>query len=307
MSKDKGPILPYFILKPAVSGELLYSMLGRVVQDPRRPNGPADFVPPEGIKPSTIAPDLYRHPVPGKDIETLKAAGHSVEARAQLSKMIDAFIKANRKTTEARVAPIYKRWDIAQPKVEIARLMQNHEYAKSVISFLEDQKDKKAALVITVLALADMEVSVGQESDLGAGGKAKAPLDAVAPGIELDVEGKILETGSAETKGTVQGQVVFALGYVEIKLLDREKKWYHSVTDLMGHKRAGNVEVSETYLNPDTGLYVGGSHIEGDLPYILSDGGSDAGSGEDEGGEAGNLEAAEANDNGSDKSIRLYF
>lgn len=302
MPKDKGTALPYFVLKPAVSGDLLYSMLGRVVQDPRRPNGPADFAPPEEIVPSQIVLDLYRNPVPGKDIKTLKAAGHTAEAKLQLSTMIDAFIEANRTSTESRAAPIYKRWDIAQPKIEIQLLMRDPGYAASVTRFLAEQKDKKAALVVTVLALVDVEFSATQQSNLGGGGGAKVPLDTVVPSANVSGRIKVSRNRTEQISGTAQGQVVFALGYVEIKLIEREKKWYHLVTDFFGHELVGNIELSDTYINPETELYVGGSHKEGDLPYILGPKKHRPTEESDE-----DTEEEDIDDSGIDRPIELYF
>lgn len=270
MPKDKkGPLLPYFLLKPPIGGDKLYSMLGRVVADERRPDGPADFAPHRLVVPSKLVPDLYRSPVHGKDFESLKSAGTDLEAELHVSKLIKTHVKVENSTTDTRKATLYTRWDIDDPKGELTRLMKHSEYAKAVITFLECHDDQKAAFCTTVLALTDMEISIENKDSVDAGIEADVPADTLAPGLDTSLAVNASAHNNTKIGGTIVGESVFALGYVEIRLVKRTNHWYHHITDLFSKERVGNVEVSEEHLNPETGLHAGNTNILGDFPIVM--------------------------------------
>jgi hypothetical protein len=233
---------------------------------------------------------LWPNPIIGHDVEILKGRTANNEATVRITKAIEGVAKKGNSQEQSSHAITFRRFTMATPKDQLTTLMNNDQYAEPVFSKFQElkgTKDEKLYFVTDIITCGDMAVSDQRESVLDVNVNLTIPAGAMAgmdPGTSMaDVQlgAGVKRTTKQGKKGTYDGEVIVALGYYAMELVEPPKRTlFQRFRGLFSKPKLGNVRLVAP-MNPSSGIYFAKNQIEGDYTTLGDDDSSDGRSDDD--------------------------
>ncbi|KAI6085027.1 hypothetical protein F4821DRAFT_241735 [Hypoxylon rubiginosum] len=277
----------YFLLAEVATQDQVNHLLGRAVPftsaKPDDENNPLKrptegrifpHLPPEGPDLRQLDELLYPEGIKAKEATTLLRSARGHEAKVALNKALALFHSSNKSSERNASIPGFRRITMKQAPHRIEQLLKHPEYAEPIIEYFTRNPKGKLGIITSIICAMDMSLNVQHSQSRETGAELEVPSEALhAPPHTADLRAELssLSTRVSETEGTYDGEVVVAVGYIQMTR-KREPGVLSGLVGLFRPKRIteDDIAIGKELIHPQTmTVSLPATRIPGDQEVIL--------------------------------------
>ena len=240
--------------------------------NPEQNEGP---VKKEGVDLRDLDPFLYPNEViEVENAEILLEHTEGESAKATISKWLSLFYSRDNSDKRVAKASRFRRVTVETQTQRIETMLKNEAYARPIYDFFDKFPDDKLGILVSIISCSNMEVGKTAESKKEGGVEGTVPGEAMgAPGADVGVKASAHRKVRKELKGTYDGEVIVACGYLSMTRKKLDPSLWDSLLGKKPKTEIGDIEISVDQINPKTmTVSVPPTRIPGDSEAILGSG-----------------------------------